>query len=480
MKDKLLNCIDWLRTKKVDYADCRFVRRETETIHVRNREVEATSHDLNCGVGIRVLKNGCWGFAATAVTEPRELNKLAAKALQIAKASASIKHEPATLAEQEAYTDHYVSQCEVDPFSVPLEAKLDLLIRVCGSLQKSKKIKTAGASMQFFKTNKLFASTEGAMIEQDIVESGAGFEVVAVEGGIAQKRSNSGSSRGLYATRGYEYIDELNLMADTERISEEAVSLLKAKPCPDKVTTVIISGEMMALQVHESCGHPTELDRVLGTEISLAGGSFLTIDKLNNLKYGSEIVNLTADATIPGALGSFGYDDEGVKAQRTPLVENGVFVGYLTSRETAPVINRRSNGTMRADGWNRQPLIRMTNINLEPGTWELDDLIADTDDGIFLGLNSGVSIDDKRLNFQFTAESAREIKNGKLGQLYRNPIYTGITPQFWNSCDAICNKNHWQVWGVPNCGKGEPMQVMHVAHGTAPARFRNVKVGGSK
>jgi TldD protein len=192
------------------------------------------------------------------------------------------------------------------------------------------------------------------------------------------------------------------------------------------------------------------------------------------------LVNIVHDATCPGGLGTFGYDDEGVKAQRMPLVENGLFVGYLTSRETAGVVGQNSNGCMRADGWNRIPLIRMTNINLEPGEWELADLIADTEGGYFFDTNKSWSIDDKRLNFQFGLEAAWEIKNGKLGKMYKNPLYTGITPQFWNSCDAICNKNHWHIWGVPNCGKGEPMQVAHVAHGTSPARFRKVQVGVSK
>jgi TldD protein len=234
----------------------------------------------------------------------------------------------------------------------------------------------------------------------------------------------------------------------------------------------------MALQVHESCGHPIELDRVLGTEISLAGGSFMTPEKLGKLQYGSPKVNIYADATTPGGLGSFGYDDEGVKAQRTEIIKEGRFVGYLTSRETAPLFKQKSNGTMRADGWNRIPLIRMTNINLAPGEAKLEDLIADTKQGLYFDTNKSWSIDDKRLNL-FAAEHL-EIKDGKLGQVYKNPIYTGITPDFWNTCDAVCNQSYWHVWGVPNCGKGEPMQTMHVGHGVSPARFTKVKVGGSR
>jgi len=480
MKNKLKECIDWLRSKGIDYADCRFVRSQKESLRVSDGTVDSLSRNLDVGVGIRVLANGAWGFAATATLTSADIKKTANKALQIARASTITKHDPVVLAEQKPYVDHFQSTYEIDPFKVPTDDKIDLLLKVCDILKKSKKIKTGEASMDFFKTSKLFVSTEGAEIEQDIVESGAGCNVIAFDGKEVQRRSYPNSFEGDFACRGWEFVQEIKLLDHAERIREEAIALLTADPCPDTETTIIISGPQMALQVHESCGHPTELDRVLGTEISLAGGSFLTVDKLNKLKYGSSIVNITADATIPDGLGSFGYDDEGVKAQRAPLVKDGLFVGYLTSRETSPIINQHSNGTMRADGWNRLPLIRMTNINLEPGTWELDDLIADTKKGIFFDINKSWSIDDRRLNFQFGVEFAREIKNGKLGRMFKNAVYTGITPQFWNSCDAICNRKHWHVWGLLNCGKGEPMQSMHVAHGASPARFHNIKVGVSK
>ena len=278
----------------------------------------------------------------------------------------------------------------------------------------------------------------------------------------------------------------MDLEGNAERIASEAVALLTAETCPTKVTTLILGPTQLALQVHESCGHPTELDRVFGSEAAFAGTSFLTTDQLGSLRYGSPAVNLTADATNPGGLGTFGYDDEGVPAQRVPLVREGIFVGYLSSRETAVKLARlrgedpseaRSGGAMRASGWNRIPLVRMTNINLEPGEWAFDDLIADTDDGIYMETNRSWSIDDKRLNFQFGTELAYEIKDGKLGRLLKNPIYTGMTPQFWGSCDAICSAEHWRVWGTPNCGKGQPAQIAHTGHGVAPARFRNIQVG---
>ena len=243
---------------------------------------------------------------------------------------------------------------------------------------------------------------------------------------------------------------------------------------------MILDGSQTALQVHESCGHPIELDRVLGSEAAFAGTSFLTPDKLGTFRYGSDHVSMTIDATIPGGLGTFGYDDEGVPAQRADVVRNGVFVGYLTDRETAAALGWRSNGTARASSWDRLPLIRMTNVNLEPGPWKLSDLVADTDDGLYMQTNRSWSIDDKRLNFQFGTEIAWEIKNGRLGDMMKNATYTGITPRFWGSCDAVCGGDEWVVWGTPNCGKGQPEQVGHVGHGAAPARFRNVRVGVMK
>jgi len=480
LKEAIKETLEFLKRKKVEYADIRQIHRVTENIEVKNGNIEGISCDEDQGFGIRIIANGAWGFASSSVLSPAEMKRVANKALEIANASSIIKKELARLSPTEVFEDQYVSKYEIDPFKIPLEEKIELLLKATELLRKNDKIKVAEGSMDFYKTEKLFASTEGAFVRQSILESGAGILATAVDGNEVQRRSYPNSHRGDYATRGYEFIHGLKLVENADRIREEAIELLSAPACPDKDTTLIITGSQMALQVHESCGHPTELDRVLGTEVSLAGSSFMTLDKLNKLKYGSDKVSITADATLEGGLGSFGYDDEGVKAQRVELVKNGVFVGYLTSRETARVLNQKSNGTMRAEGWSRIPLIRMTNINLEPGEWELDKLIADTKDGFLLDMNKSWSIDDKRLNFQFGVEAAWEIKDGKKGRMYKNAVYTGITPEFWNSCDAVCNRNHWHVWGLPNCGKGEPMQTMHVAHGAAPARFRNVKVGVSR
>ena len=352
-----------------------------------------------------------------------------------------------------------------------------LLLEADKIMRKEREVRVSRASLHFLREKKTFSSTEGSHIEQERVESGGGITATAVKEGEVQVRSYPGNFGGDFTTRGYEFIESLKFTEHAERVGREACLLLGAKPCPSKETTLVLDGGQLALQVHESIGHPIELDRVLGTEASYAGTSFLTLDKLNSLPYGSEIVNVTADATLEGGLGTFAYDDEGVKAQRVPIIKNGLFVGYLTSRETASRVNGESNGTMRADGWNRIPLIRMTNINLEPGERTFEELIAEIKEGIYMETNRSWSIDNKRLNFQFGTEIAREIKDGKLGQMFRNPTYTGITPQFWGSCRAIANKDHWRIWGVSNCGKGQPGQSAHVGHGTAPAKFENVRVG---
>ena len=270
----------------------------------------------------------------------------------------------------------------------------------------------------------------------------------------------------------------MDLPGNARRIAEEAAELLTADACPvDVARDLIIDSSQLALQIHESCGHAVELDRALGDEAAFAGTSFLTPDLLRDFRYGSPHVNITADSASPTGLGTFGWDDEGLPAQANDIIREGRFVGYLMSRESATRLKLQSNGCMRASSWNRIPLIRMTNVSLEPGDWTLDDLVADTDDGILLETNRSWSIDDRRYNFQFGTEVGREIKNGKLGRLLRNCTYTGITPEFWRSCDAVCGPAHWQLWGTPRCGKGQPGQIAHTSHGASPARFRGVRVG---
>ena len=478
MKDLIELALDAAERAGADYADVRFVERLTESLNVKNGALEAASSSRSAGLGIRVLVNGAWGFAGDARTETDAVERLARDAVSIARASGSASGTPVVLDDTPPAVDSYRTPYQEDPFAVPLEDKLKILFAADEAMARVPGISMREGTMDLARERKIFGSSTGAMIEQELTETGAGIEVAAVGDRDMQQRSYPNSAGGQHVTGGFEAVRAMALPDHGERIAEEAVALLTAPECPSGEMDIIIDSSQVALQVHESCGHPIELDRVLGMEASFAGTSFLTLDKLDRLQYGSDVVNIDADATAPGGLGTFGYDDEGVPAQNVPIISRGRFVGYLTSRETAPVIGRRSMGSSRASGWDVIPLIRMTNVSLRPGqAGSLEDLIADTREGLYLATNRSWSIDDRRLNFQFGTQMGWLIKDGRLTQMVRNPTYTGITPRFWGSCDAICGPEAWTLWGVPNCGKGEPMQTHRVGHGAAPARFRNVQVG---
>ncbi|MBI2845377.1 MAG: TldD/PmbA family protein [Chloroflexi bacterium] len=477
MEELAARALNTAQVKGAQYADVRVVHTVTQAITVKDGRVEGLATEESQGAGVRVIVDGAWGFASTFRLETGELERIASEAVAIAKASALVKGEKVNLGPPKVHRGGYQTPIQRDPFQIPLEEKIGLLLAADQEMRGVKGVAVTSADMFFLRKNQYFASSEGSQIQQEIIESGAGIEATAVGEDELQSRSYPESGRNHRGTAGYEFVEALDLEAHARKTAEEAVALLSAKPCPSGITDLILGSGQLALQIHESCGHPIELDRVLGTEASYAGTSFLTPEKLGNFRYGSELVNITADATTPLGLGTFGYDDEGVPAQRVPIVRAGQFVGYLTSRETAARWGKPSGGAMRASGWNRIPLIRMTNINLQPGEWNLEDLIADTEEGIYMDTNKSWSIDDRRLNFQFGTEVAYEIKEGKLGAMLKNATYTGITPQFWGSCDAVCSGEHWRMWGTPNCGKGEPVQIAHVGHGAAPARFRKVQVG---
>lgn len=478
MKEFTERVLQKARDLGATYADVRIVRGASESISIKNGKVDALASSTDYGFGVRVIADGAWGFASSFTVTNEEGERVAAEAVRIAEASARLKKQDVKLAPVDPAEGRFESEWKIDPFEVPLEEKIGLLLDADKVMRQRPEIKIAESSMESWRTDETFASTDGSYIEQAKIESGGGIAATAIEGGEMQRRSYP-QLGGDHAARGYEYVERWDLPGHAEQIAKEAAELLKAPQCPSDVRDLVLEGSMLALQVHESCGHPIELDRVFGTEASYAGTSFLTTDKLGRFRYGSDKVNIVADATIPGGLGTFAYDDEGVPAQRVDIVKEGIFSGYLSSRETAAKIGwPRSGGAMRADGWNRIPLIRMTNINLLPGDWTFDEIIKDTKNGIYAAMVTSWSIDDKRLNFQFGTEIAWEIENGSLGRMFRNPTYTGITYEFWRSCDAISGRGgEWHLWGVPNCGKGEPGQGAHVGHGVAPSRFRNVRIG---
>jgi TldD protein len=305
-------------------------------------------------------------------------------------------------------------------------------------------------------------------------ECGGAISATAVGEGESQRRSYP-SYFGQYGTQGWELIDELDLGAHATRVAEEARALLTAPACPAGTTDLILDSEQLALQIHESVGHAIELDRILGWEAAYAGTSWLDLQQLGSLRYGSELMNIVIDPTLPGALGSFGYDDEGTPAVPRDAVRDGIWVGVLAGRDSGAVAGLDYGGSVRADGWARLPMVRMTNVGLEPGPHTLDEIIAATDDGIYMENNRSWSIDDRRLNFQFGCEIAWEVRGGRRGRMLKNPTYTGIGPTFWRSMDMLSRET--VAWGTPNCGKGQPGQVGHTGHPAAPARFRGVRVG---
>ena len=478
MKELSNIALDKARDLGASYADIRIVTNKGESVRTKNGNVDSMGSSVSKGFGVRVLYDGAWGFASSSLVNEEEVGAITEEAVSIAKASATLKTgKGVELAPVESVTARWESKFKIDPFDVKAEDKISLLLEADALMRKNPQVRIASGSMWCMREDKVFASTEGSYIEQVKTETGAGIEAMATDGTEMQRRSYPNSAGGDCGSLGYELVLDLNLADHAERIASEAVALLSAKQCPNLDTTLILDSSQLTLQVHESCGHPIELDRVFGQEASYAGTSFLTPEKQGTFRYGSEQVNIVADATLPGGLGSFGYDDEGVPGQRVSVIDEGIFKNYLSSRETASELGQLSTGAMRADGWNRIPIIRMTNVNLEPGDWTLDEMIKDTDEGIYMETNKSWSIDDKRLNFQFGTEVAYEIKDGSLGAMLKNPNYTGITYEFWRSCDAVGNKDEWRLWGLANCGKGEPGQVAHVGHGAAPARFRNVKVG---
>jgi TldD protein len=474
------NSLETARLRGATYADVRVMHLRRRDLTTKSGNVGTLGQSESLGLGIRVVADGAWGFASTDQLTREGVAACAVQAVAIAKASALAKKEDVQLAPEGTYVDSWVGPCRKDPFEIPLGTQIDLLLAVDQAMRGVKGVTLTETDMQFRNLDSWFASSAGSRIHQRRVISGCGIVATSFKEDGIQKRSYPNSFGGQHVLGGYELIEDMKLLEHAPRVAEECVALHSAPQCPEKLGTLILSGNQLGLQIHESVGHPIELDRVLGQEANFAGTSFLTVDKLHNLRYAAPIVNVVADARIEHGLGlgSFAYDDEGVPAQRIDVIKNGEFHGYLSSRETAHLIGlQRSGGTMRTEGWNRLPMIRMTNVSILPGQWNSENMIADTDDAILMDTNRSWSIDDRRYQFQFSTEIAWEIKGGKKGRMLKNPSYSGITTEFWNSCDAICNAEEWVLWGTPNCGKGQPMQVMGTGHGAAPARFRNVKIG---
>jgi TldD protein len=455
------------------YADARAVVKRNQHVLTKNGRVDSVTDAETEGIGVRVLVGGSWGFACDRRLDKAGAEEAARRACAFARAAPGGGGR--ALAPVDPARGSYRTELETDPFDVSLADKVAHCLAAEEGLRVDG-IKLTQATVRAQREHKVLISSAGADVEQEIVECGGGIEAIAVGDGMLQIRSYPSAHSGVSRQAGWEFVEELAFAEHAPRIAEEAVALLTADECPSGTMDVVIDTEQMALQVHESVGHPTELDRIYGTEAAYAGTSFLHANDLGSLRYGSEHMNITSDATTPQGLGTFAWDDEGVAARREPIVSDGVLRGFMTSRETAARLGAGAGGSMRADGWNRMPLVRMTNLHLEAGSGTREELIDGVKSGIYFGTNRSWSIDDKRLNFQFGTQIAWEIKDGKLGRILRDATYTGITPVFWASLDRVAGPEEWTLYGFTNCGKGQPGQTAHVSHGAAPARFRGVQV----
>jgi TldD protein len=465
------------RSKRAEYADIRIARYRNQSIFTREDRVLNLSDSESFGFGVRVLVDGTWGFASSNRVNEREIGNITLAAIAIAKANKRLQKEPVRLAPSRSYTDAWRTPMKRNPFDVPINDKVEFLLSLNQEALKVKGATFCSSSMSFISEHKFFASTEGSFIEQEILREYPVASVTSVD-----KTTGRFETRRSYAapiSMGYEYIEKFPWFDEVRQAAEDAVAKHSAKSVEPGKHDIILHPTHLWLTIHESVGHPTELDRALGYEANYAGTSFLTLDKLNTLQFGTPLVNFVADKTYPGGLATCGYDDDGVKTKEWHLVKEGRFVDYQTIREQAHILGKEeSDGCCYADHWSSIPFQRMPNISLQPGekTMTLDDMIADTESAIFIKGDSSFSIDQQRYNFQFNGQTAWEIKNGRIVGMLRDVAYQANTVEFWNSCDAICSAEEFWLGGAMNDGKGQPGQSNGVSHGCPPARFRRVNI----
>ena len=479
-KSKLAQmALDRCRSQGAEYADVRIERIENESISVSSGTVEPIEHTVSEGIGIRVIKNGAWGFAATDNLSESSIKEKAKLAVEIAEASAMINKSKIELSPLKPAIGEYISPYEIDPFTISLEEKIAFLMDIDQAMQQSGPgLNSRDSFADFRRRDKYFKSSDGADITQRLTQAGAGLSLGMMKSHREQYSRSYPSSSGQYETKGYELLEELKLKGAIPRLVEEIGLLQSAEDCPQKETTLLLSGDQVSLQMHESIGHPLELDRVFGSERDFSGVSFATPENLDKLQYASKIVTVVCDPTVPHGLASYGYDDDGVPTYRVDLIKNGILVNYLSSRETAARIGKLSTAAMRANSWSNIPIVRISNIILIPGDKSFEQILSEIDDGIYMETVKSWSIDDNRKYFQFGCEIGWLIEGGKLTKPVKDPTYTGCTTDFWNKCTAIADKDSYRIWGTPNCGKGQPGQNARTAQGASPARFDNIQVGG--
>ena len=460
----------------VSYADVRLSEAEELRLYATSGRATDERVEGNLGIGVRVLADGVWGFASRPLREASDAAAAARDALANARAAAAGSRERVMLPARPAECGFYQTDAVADPFAVSAAEREQLVADTLAAAQAHRGVVQAQAGVNAKRCHRYFASTEGSRQEQHFVESGGMVLAIAAGDHIVQRRSYPNSFHGNTGAAGWEFVQGLRLPEEADRVGAEAVQLLTAPVADSGTADIVIGPAQLALQIHESCGHALELDRILGDEANFAGRSFITPDAVGRLRYGSAAVSIVADATVPGTRGSFAFDDEGTRTRRTPLVTEGMITNFLSSRDSAARIGAGSTAAARSDGWGFLPLCFATNVFLEPGTGSTDELLDRLGRGYYLDDNRSWSIDSQRLNFQFGTEAAWEIRNGRRARLVRDFSYGGITPQFWGSMEAVAGPAEFATFGMP-CGKGEPKQWGFLSHGAAPALFRGIRIG---
>ncbi|MBM4403113.1 MAG: TldD/PmbA family protein [Candidatus Cloacimonetes bacterium] len=467
--------IEKLSTTGITFADVRITVTDSEGIYFQDGNLRSFGSSMDSqAIGIRVLINGCWGFAGSRQVKANHIDRLIARAIDNARHGSRFVNKPVTFDPLPATISEFHHRPEIDPFRMDKAEKLDYLGKLAQTIKPKDQIVFSSVSASFVRQEKFYANTEGTYTHFSCYNTDPSMRVVSSDGAKIQERSWPGdmsAGRG-----GFELFYQHAFESNTGRIIKEATDLLSAPVIEDEKADIIIGNSQLALQLHESVGHATEADRIFGMEISYAGKTFIKPAMLGKYQYGSEIVNIYSDSTDPAAMGQQPVDDEGVPAGRTDIIKDGILVNQQTSRQIAKLLGLEPSSNMKASYADDFPLIRMTNFCLAPGRGTLADLIADTEYGYLVDYTKTWSIDDNRNNFQFTTEIGWKIVNGKITGIVKEPTYYGITKDFWNACDRICGPEEWTYRGTFFCGKGEPGQAMQLSHGVAPARFRNINV----
>jgi len=469
------------------YADIRFTRNRAQSIGVRNGQIlrgagggfsdgDATE---TYGFGVRVIHSGVWGFASSPIVTEDEVRRIARMATDVARASAIAKRLDVKLAPVPSYQQYWSTPTKREPSAVSQDDKQAFVQKVVDAASKVKGVTSVTASVQITNEWKYFASSEGSYIEQETWETSPSFNVSAKVGDVVKTRSFVGVPK----TGGWEVAEESEMLENAERIANEAVEMTTAKPVGMGLKDLVLSPSHAMLTIHEIVAHATELDRVLGYEANYAGTSFVKLTDVGKLKYGSKLMNITADRTIPGGMATIGFDDDGVKTTQFPIVRDGILVGLQTNRETAPLIgDKASKGCTSASSWRDYPFLRMPNVHLEPGpkgSPTADQIIADTKDGVLIDGRGSYSIDQQRYNGQFGGNCFWEIKNGKKTRMVTDVTYNAITTDFWNNLDAIGGQDSWRMFGTGGDAKGQPTQTNSISHGSPYIRIKKIMVGAA-